>query len=93
MDQSYTIDSAPKRAATVVSSYQTMFGNDDEVTDRPELLYEGDILNIGGATDISPTIHTIDKDGTHRYYDLHGRLLKDKPQHGIYIDNGKKIIR
>ena len=38
------------------------------------------------------TIRTIDCDGTERYYDLSGRQLSGKPEHGIYIHNGKKYI-
>lgn len=37
-------------------------------------------------------IHTIDADGTERYYDLNGRLLPGKPQKGVYIMNGKKYV-
>jgi hypothetical protein len=37
-------------------------------------------------------IHTIDADGTERYYDLNGRLLPGKPQKGVYILNGKKYV-
>ena len=36
------------------------------------------------------SILTIDHDGTERWYDLNGRELPGKPQHGIYIHNGKK---
>lgn len=53
--------------------------------------YEGDVEN-GGATAIQPTIHTIDADGTHTYYDLQGRKLQGKPtRKGVYIYNGKTI--
>lgn len=37
-------------------------------------------------------IQTIEADGTHRYFDLLGRPLNHKPEQGIYIDNGKKVI-
>lgn len=36
------------------------------------------------------SILTIDHDDTERWYDLNGRELPGKPQHGIYIHNGKK---
>ena len=43
------------------------------------------------TTDISKTVvRTIDNDGTQNYYDLNGRRLPGRPQHGIYIYNGKK---
>jgi len=44
------------------------------------------------STDIEmPVIHTIDNDGTHRYYDLQGRQLDGKPRGGLYIQDGKKF--
>ena len=68
------------------------------VVERPGLLFTLDIQsnnngNNDGTTAISPTIHTIDNDGTHRYYDLKGRQLKSKPQKGIYIENGIKHVK
>ncbi|MBO7069210.1 MAG: hypothetical protein J6W52_11155 [Bacteroidaceae bacterium] len=97
MDDEYTMNPASARARApriVGNSYQTMFGNNGEVTDQPNLLYEGDIpiMSSDDATGISPVIHTIDQDGTNRYYDLQGRLLTRMPQKGIFINNGKKII-
>ena len=53
--------------------------------------YDCDIHDDSG-TDIKPVIHTIDDNNTHRYYDLQGRQLPRKPQRGIYIDNGVKLI-
>jgi hypothetical protein len=35
-------------------------------------------------------IQTTDLDGTERYYDLSGRPLPGRPDHGIYIKNGRK---
>jgi len=46
---------------------------------------------IDDATGIN-TIRTVDLDGTERYYDLNGRELQGKPEHGIYIYKGKKYI-
>jgi hypothetical protein len=45
-----------------------------------------------GANAIEPVVRTIDNDGTEHYFDLSGRLLNDKPQKGIYIQNGEKHI-
>ena len=45
-----------------------------------------------GANAIEPVVRTIDNDGTEHYFDLNGRLLNDKPQKGIYIQNGKNIL-
>ena len=49
------------------------------------------VLSNGGTTDID-TIRTVDTDGTERYFDLNGRELPGKPESGIYIHNGKKIM-
>lgn len=38
-------------------------------------------------------LHTIDNDGTHRYFDLQGHQLQNRPTKGIYIDNGNKVIK
>lgn len=64
-----------------------------EVAEISGLLYVGDVFGNGdGTTGIAPTIHTIDNDGTHNYFDLQGRRLNGKPEKGIYIENGKKHI-
>ena len=53
--------------------------------------YQGD--NDGEATGIAPVIHTIDRDGTERWFDLNGRQLKGKPtKKGVYIHRGKKQV-
>ena len=53
--------------------------------------YQGD--NDGEATAIAPVIHTIDRDGTERWFDLNGRQLSGKPtQKGVYIYRGKKQV-
>ena len=55
--------------------------------------YEGNIPYAEGShTGIEPTILTIDNDGTHRYFDMQGRMLNVKPGKGLYIKNGKKFI-
>lgn len=69
-------------------------GVEDEEVDRslpaPES-YQGD--NDGEATGIAPVIHTIDLDGTERWFDLNGRQLSGKPtKKGIYINKGKKTV-
>ncbi len=53
--------------------------------------YQGD--NDGEATGIAPVIHTIDRDGTERWFDLNGRQLSGKPtKKGVYIHRGKKQV-
>ena len=39
---------------------------------------------------VEPLLHTIDRDGTHRYFDLQGRPLEHRPDKGIYIEQGRK---
>ena len=63
-------------------------GNNDNME------YEGDIpFTESTPSDIQPTILTIDADGTSRYFDLQGRMLNGKPDRGIFIENGKKIVK
>ena len=50
-------------------------------------------LNLSAPSGIQPIIRTIDADGTNRYFDLQGRMLKGRPEKGLFIENGKKIIR
>ena len=62
--------------------------------DFPSNTFDGDVPDYGDdSTDIRPVIHTIDSDGTDRYFDLLGHPLNGKPDKGIYINNGKKIIK
>jgi hypothetical protein len=69
-------------------------GEEDEEVDRSlpaPASYQGD--NEGGATGIAPVIHTIDRDGTERWFDLSGRQLSGKPaKKGVYIHRGKKQV-
>lgn len=70
-------------------------GEDDNLTiqDFPADTFDGDIPDYDDETAIRPVIHTIDSDGTDRYYDLQGRPLNGKPNKGIYIYKGKKVIK
>ncbi len=46
-----------------------------------------------GRRGIAPVIHTIDLDGTERWFDLSGRQLQGKPaRKGVYINKGKKAV-
>ncbi len=76
------------------TKYQLDANGVDEDEDRnlpaPEG-YMGD--NDGSATGITPVIHTIDRDGTERWFDLNGRQLNGKPtKKGVYIHRGKKQV-
>ena len=67
-------------------------------TKKPDS-YESDTHT--GNTSIQPLIRTIDADGTVTYYDLQGRRLNSKFKgsrvqgfnKGVYISNGKKVIK
>ena len=77
----------------LTTKYQ-LDANGEEEEDRslpaPES-YQGD--NDGEATAIAPVIHTIDRDGTERWFDLSGRQLNGKPaKKGVYIHRGKKQV-
>ena len=65
---------------------------DGDVTDFPADEFDSDV-DYGDETGISPVIQTIDADGTERYYDLQGRQLSGKPNKGVYIYKGKKVIK
>lgn len=90
---------APARAGKANEHYRTLFNNagagtvsDGNLPDAYNILYNGDIPTPSLPTGIEPVIMTIETDGTHHYYDLMGRPLNHKPEQGIYIDNGKKVI-
>ena len=76
----------------VTRFYQQDADGNGEVTEIPGLFYLGDINGSETNGIVAPTIHTIDRDGTHNYYDLQGRRLNGKPNKGIYIENGKKHV-
>lgn len=87
----YEPQEEPNEARRIVTRFYSQDGNGSgEATEIPGLLYVSDLQ--GDATGIVPTIHTIDNDGTHNYYDLQGRRLNGKPDKGIYIENGKKHL-
>ena len=99
-----TANNAPaaiRRAAAQPGTYKTMFQMTDqqgtstgEDVNYENLGYEGNIPYINGTnTGIEPTFRAIDLDGTCQYFDLQGRLLSNKPEKGVYICNGKKLIK
>ena len=93
--------STRRRAAALPGTYKTMLekfnhqgtnAGEDGTNDNME--YEGDIpFTESTPSGIQPTILTIDADGTSRYFDLQGRMLNGKPDRGIFIKNGKKIVK
>jgi uncharacterized protein YegP (UPF0339 family) len=76
----------------VTRFYQQDGDGNGDVTEIPGLYYLGDINGSETNGIVAPTIHTIDRNGTHNYYDLQGRRLNGKPNKGIYIENGKKHV-
>ena len=89
------------RAAALPGTYKTMFQTSEqqgtstgENINYDNLDYEGTIpMPNSNPTGIQPTIRTIDADGTNRYFDLQGRCLGGKPVKGLYIEDGKKIVK
>ncbi len=75
-------------AFTTKFVYQENGEEDTEIQDFPADGFEGDNDYTDATTGIG-TIHTIDSDGTHRYYDMQGRQLRQRPAKGLYIENGK----
>ena len=75
-------------AFTTKFVYQENGEEDTEIQDFPAGSFEGDNDYTYETTGIG-TIHTIDSDGTHRYYDMQGRQLRQRPAKGLYIENGK----
>ena len=91
---------ARRQAAAQPGTYKTMFQIGDqqgtstgENVNYDNLGYEGNIPVAGSQTGIQPTIVTLDADGNSRYFDLQGRMLDVAPVKGVYINNGKKVIR
>ena len=76
----------------VTRFYQQDGAGNGKVTEIPNLYFLGDInaSEVNGI--VAPTIHTIDLDGTHNYFDLQGHRLNGKPDKGIFIENGKKHV-
>ena len=74
-------------AFTTKFVYQENGEEDTEIQDFPAGSFEGDNDYTDETTGIG-TIHTIDSDGTHRYYDMQGRQLRQRPAKGLYIENG-----
>lgn len=94
--------SAPALRAPKSSGYRTMFQNagvssvtEPETTDATATIaFEGDIpiIEETDVTAVEPTFRVVDEDGTSRCFDLQGRLIKDKPAKGVYINKGKKVV-
>ena len=92
---------ANRHAAAAPGTYKSTFQTSDqqgtttgETVNYDELSHEGNIPFIEtDPTGIQPTLRAIDADGTSLYFDLQGRLLNGKPLKGLYIENGKKMVK
>lgn len=67
--------------------------DDDPIVNFPTNDYAPDADFSGYDDETGIILHTIDNDGTHRYFDLQGRQLQSRPTKGVYIDNGNKVIK
>ena len=79
-----------------ISYKQYIMGGDedDPIVDFPAGGFDAD--EFPGEVDTSidtPLIHVVDADGTHSYFDLQGRQLTAPANKGVYIHNGKKVIK
>ena len=53
-------------------------------------VFQGTVLSLEDYTNGITTL-AVESDQEPLYYDLQGRRLSEKPQHGLYIKNGKKV--
>jgi len=61
---------------------------------EPKTIPANDVPAIVGLDAIDTGISTVGVDGNNgRIYDIQGRELKSVPEHGIYIQNGKKYVK
>ena len=67
--------------------------DNDPIVSFPTSDYAPDADFSGYNDETGIIMHTIDSDGTHRYFDLQGRQLQSRPTKGVYIDNGNKVIK
>lgn len=81
-----------RSAYTIVFKKYVAGSEDDPIVDFPTDGYEPD-SDFSGYDDTEGIIHVIGDDGSHQYFDLQGRALSSPPQKGVYIINGKKVIK
>lgn len=78
-----------------LSFKQWIAGSDDEdpIVDFPAGSFDADEFPDGSVVGIDTPIIRVDSDDTHLYFDLQGRQLTAPVAKGVYIDNGKKVIK
>ena len=67
--------------------------DDDPIVNFSTNDYAPDADFTGYDDETGIILHTIDNDGTHRYFDLQGHQLQNRPTKGLNIDNGNKVIK
>ena len=88
-------DSPLGHNAYAITFKKYVAGEDDEdpIIKLPTDSYEPDSDFSGYDDDPSGIIHVIGDKGSHQYFDLQGRPLSSRPQKGVYISHGKKVIK
>lgn len=87
-------DSPLGRNAYNIAFKQYIAGDDeDPVVAFPSESYEPDSDFSGYDDEAEGIIHVIGDNGSHQYFDLQGRPLISLPRKGVYISQGKKVVR
>lgn len=69
----------------------TIIDNEENVVNSFEDWYFEDKFTPVGMW--KANFRSIDTDGTSHYFDLQGRMLNSKPEKGLYIEDGRKLIK
>ena len=72
---------------------QTIVYVPDSEVQKYKELYGGPIYPLSSANQQTAIHETFLTGGTSRFFDLQGRPVKDAPKHGIYVKDGRKVIR
>ena len=72
---------------------QTIVYVPDSEVQKYKELYGGPIYPLSSANQQTAIHETFLTGGTSRFFDLLGRPVKDAPKHGIYVKDGRKVIR
>ena len=82
------------RAAYDIVFKEWIAGDDDDpIVDFPTKNFDVDSDFSGYSDENTGIIHVIGNDGEDVYFDLQGRKLQSAPIKGVYISNGKKMIK
>ena len=87
-------DAPMGRAAYDIVFKEWVAGDDDDpVVDFPTKNFDVDSDFSGYSDENTGVIHVIGNDGEDTYFDLQGRQLQSAPVKGVFINNGKKMIK